>query len=103
MTIQFDEKGKFYTKIISKYSVYSTIQTTTDRIEGNVYVKRGERLIDELRNCGQFIAVTDAKIIDTQGEIIFSADFLSLNADQIIWIIPEEDVEDEFSNDGGQS
>lgn len=102
MTIQFDEKGKIYTKIISKYSVYSTIQTTTHRIEGNIYVKRGERLIDELISSGQFIAVTDAKIINSQGEIQFTTDFLSLNADQIIWIIPHEEIEGEFSDDGGQ-
>jgi hypothetical protein len=101
MTIQFDEKGKIYTKIISKYSVYSTIQTTTHRIEGNIYVKRGERLIDELISSGQFIAVTDAKIIGTQGEILFTADFLSLNADQIIWIIPDEEFEAELADEGG--
>jgi len=100
MTIQFDEKGKIYTKIISKYSVYSTIQTTTHRIEGNIYVKRGERLIDELLSGGQFIAVTDAKIISPHGEILVTADFLSLNTDQIIWIIPEDEIEDELSNDG---
>ena len=103
MTMQFDEKGKFYTKIISKYSVYSTIQTTNHRIEGNIYVKQGERVLDELKSCGQFIAVTDAKIFHPQGEILFNADFLSVNADQIIWIIPQEDMDGEFSNSGGQS
>jgi hypothetical protein len=103
MTIQFDDKGKFYTKIISKYSVHSTIQTTSHRIEGNIYVKQGERVLDELTSCGQFIAVTDASIYHPQGEILYNADFLTLNADHIIWIIPQEDTEDEFSNSGGQS
>ena len=100
MNLQFDEKGKIFTKIISKYSVYSTIQTTTHRIEGNIYVKRDERLIDELHSSGQFIAVTDAKIFSPQGELSDTADFLTLNTNQIIWIIPEDEIEDELSNDG---
>ena len=36
MTIHFDEKGKFYTDVISKNPVPSTIQTSNHKIEGNV-------------------------------------------------------------------
>lgn len=103
MTIQFDEKGKFYTEIVPKDPVQSIIQTTTHRIEGNVYIKRGERLIDELKSSGQFIAITDARISLPQGEILYNPDFLSVNKDHIIWIIPHEDKDNEILNSGGQS
>ena len=103
MTIQYDEKGKFYTKIISKYPVYSTIQTSTHLIEGNIYVKQGERVLDELKSSGKFIPVTDARIINPEGETLFDADFLSINADQIIWIIPKEEMGNEYSDSGGKS
>jgi len=39
MTIHFDDKGKFYTEVISKKPIRSTIQTITHRLEGNIYVK----------------------------------------------------------------
>ena len=70
MTIQFDEKGKFYTDVVAKKTIQSTIQTITNRLEGNLHVKADNRLIDELKISGQFIALTDATIYNPRGEVL---------------------------------
>jgi len=44
MTIEYDEKGKFYTDIISKVAVPVTMQTTDQLIRGFVHVRHGERI-----------------------------------------------------------
>jgi hypothetical protein len=48
MSTHYDEKGKFFTDIISKKDVPVTIQTLHNSIEGIVHIRRGERLKDEL-------------------------------------------------------
>ena len=48
MTIEYDEKGKFYTEVVSKIPTAVVIQTTTHLVRGLVHVRQGERLKDEL-------------------------------------------------------
>ena len=100
MTIQFDEKGKFYTDVVAKKTVQSTIQTITNRLEGNLHVKADNRLIDELKISGQFIALTDATIYNPRGEVLIKANFVTVNRDQIIWIVPQEEVDNAPSESG---
>ena len=69
MNIEFDEKGKFFTDIVSKTSVPVLIQTMTHRIHGNVYITRGQRLKDELNLDEAFLAITDATVFTSAGEI----------------------------------
>jgi hypothetical protein len=102
MTIHFDEKGKFYTDVISKNPVPSTIQTSNHKIEGNVYQRDGWRLIDELQSSGQFIAVTDATVFDLNGEIIYQTGFMTINRDHIHWIVPHDNSSKNESTKGGQ-
>lgn len=93
MPIQdFDEKGKIFTNIVPKTPVAATIQTSTHRIHGEVYIKPDERLKDELNHSEQFIAVTNAQIFNEQGEVAYDSEFLTLNKDQIIWLIPDHDL-----------
>jgi hypothetical protein len=103
MSIHYDEKGKFYTEIVSKDPRAVIIQTLTNRIRGTVYVRRGERLIDELRDGDRFMAVTDAILYDLKGTLLMKSDFMSINRDQIVWIAPEEEVHNEPSQEGGQT
>jgi hypothetical protein len=62
MVIEYDEKGKFYTDIITKDMILSHIQTHTHQIRGNVHVRKGDRLSDEINNANVFLAVTNAEI-----------------------------------------
>lgn len=88
MTIHYDEKGKFFTDIISKKSVPVIIMTSTNRIEGNVHVRRGERLSDELDRDIKFLAVTEGKIFNSDNELIYSTSFLSVAKANVAWIFP---------------
>lgn len=97
MTIEYDEKGKFYTDIVTKISIPSILQTTTHLIRGNVYVRQGERLKDQLESGEHFTAVTDAKVYDAAGNIVFSGPFLAVRRDQIVWVMPVD-----MNNDGNK-
>jgi len=92
MIRDFDEKGKIFTNIVQKTPIPATIQTLTHRIHGEVYMKPDERLKDELNRSDQFLAVTNASILNEQGEVSFSCKFLTLNKNQIVWLIPDRDM-----------
>ncbi len=93
MVTQFDEKGKFFTRVITKRPVNVVIQTPTHRIQGQVHVRPDERLKDELDQTGAFLAVTEATVYDVSGEqVILCTHFLALQVQQIIWITPLEEL-----------
>jgi hypothetical protein len=91
MGIEFDDKGKFYTEIISKVTVPAMIQTTQQRIQGLVHIRPNGRFKDEMDTDEPFLAVTAAKVFDQAGEVLFEADFISVRRSQIVWVIPMED------------
>lgn len=99
MTVEYDEKGKFYTNVISKVAVPCVLQTTTHLIKGLVHVRKGERLKDELENTEHFIAVTSASVYDADGKVIFRGPFLAVRSRQIVWIMPVD--EDADMGEGG--
>jgi hypothetical protein len=92
MPTQFDEKGKIFTNIISKKPIEVTIQTLSHRIHGEIYVRPDERIKDELDRSEQFLAVTNAIVYGPQNEELYHSDFLTLNLNHIIWLIPDDEV-----------
>ena len=90
MSIEYDEKGKFFTDIISKIPVYAVVQTTSQLIRGKVHIREGERLKDELDREEAFLAMTDASILGTDGQVAFDAPFLAVRRSQIVWVLPNE-------------
>ena len=88
MTKHTDHKGKYYTDKVTKESIVATIQTLTVRIEGKVHIQTQQRLKDELNRDDQFIAVTDAVVTNTRGEVVYRSDFLTVNRDHIVWLSP---------------
>lgn len=95
MTIEFDEKGKFFTDVVAKFSVHASIQTTNQLVRGTIHVRQGERLKDELDRNEVFLAVTDVTILGLEGQVVFQAPFLAVRRSQIVWVLPEKD---EFIN-----
>ncbi len=93
MNAQFDEKGKIFTNVISKDPVPVTIQTSTHRIHGELYVRPGERLKDELNSADQFLAVTNATVYDAECHEIYHCNFLTLSLGQIVWLIPNSELD----------
>jgi hypothetical protein len=101
MVIRYDEKGKFFTDLVSKDQVEVIIQTSLCRIIGQIYVRAGLRLKDEINNADKFIAITAARIFDHQGVEILATQFLSVNRDQIIWVLPAKEVMASPVEEGG--
>ena len=92
MTVEFNDRGKYFTDIISKVAVSAVIQTTTHRIEGFIHVRLDGRVKDELDRPELFLAVTDAKVFSTDGAVLYEAHFMTIARAQIVWIIPSDDT-----------
>jgi hypothetical protein len=95
MTIEYDDKGKFYTDIISKSTVNATIQTTTHLLRGNIHVRRDQRIKDELDLKENFLAITDVNVLGSDGKVLFQTAFLAVNRAHIIWVLPEQNSHEE--------
>ena len=89
MTIEYDEKGKIFTDIVSKIAVYATVQTTTHLMRGHIHVRRDQRIKDELDRDKSFLAMTDVSVLNSDGQPLFQAPFLAVQRTQIVWVIPE--------------
>ena len=89
MTIEYDDKGKIFTDIVSKIAVYATIQTTMHMMRGRIHVRRDQRVIDELDVNENFIAITDVTVLGADGQTLFQAPFLAVRRSHIVWVIPE--------------
>ena len=98
MTIEYDDKGKFYTDIVKKLPVPVVIQTATHLVRGLVHVREGERLKNELEHDELFLAVTLASIYGTGDSLLFTAPFMAVQRAQIIWIMPvDEETQKDLS------
>ena len=95
MSTHYDEKGKFFTDIISKKNIPVKLQTTTHYMEGVVHIRRGERLKDELNDSEPFLAVTDCVIFRDPEKELYRLEFIAVNRVNIVWIAPinGEDLE----------
>jgi hypothetical protein len=102
MTLTYDEKGKIFTDIIPKESIPVIIQTVKHQIHGYFHARMDNRLKDELNREQeeQFMAITDAIVLDDKGRELHRADFLALNRNNIIWLIPKQKEEDIKGDEG---
>jgi len=91
VTIEFDDKGKFYTDLIKKNAVSAIIMTSTHNVNGIIHVRPDQRIKDELDLHENFLAVTDATVYTVQGELVYRSRFIAIQRSQIIWVIPEID------------
>jgi len=97
MSIEYDEKGKFFTDVISKEMIRSDIQTMTHHIRGYVHVRKGGRLSDEINQPNLFLPVTGAEIYGPDGERLYTCDFIAVNREHIVWLMPIEENKDNES------
>ena len=95
MTIEYDEKGKIFTEVISKIPIQATVQTTTHLLRGQLHVRRNQRIKDELDANENFIALTDVSVLGPDGQTLFQAPFMAVRRSHIIWVIPEQDKTEE--------
>jgi len=97
MSIEYDEKGKIFTEIVSKVPVVATIQTTTHLMRGKLHVRRDQRIKDELDMNENFLALTDVSVLGPDGQTLFQAPFMAVRRSHIIWVIPDQDKSEKGS------
>jgi len=90
MSIEYDEKGKIFTDIVSKIAIHATVQTTTHMMRGRIHVRRDQRIIDELDLNENFLALTDVSVLGPDGQTLFQSPFLAVRRTHIVWVIPEQ-------------
>ncbi len=95
MTIEYDDKGKIFTDIVSKVAIQATVQTTTHLIRGYLHVRRDQRIKDELDINENFLALTDVSVLGPDGQTLFQAPFLAVRRSHIVWVLPEQDKREE--------
>ena len=69
--------------------------TYSYKIKGKVFTPPGSRLSDYISSVGQkkYIPMTDVLVTDIFGNEICKSKFIELNKDEIIFLVPEEDLE----------
>ena len=92
MTIEFDQKGKYYTDFITKDAISARIQTSTHLIEGQIHVQHEHRLKDEMDRDEPFLAITNATVFTNEGQVFFQTQFIAIKRKQIIWVTALDDV-----------
>jgi hypothetical protein len=95
MSIEYDEKGKIFTDVVSKTAIHATVQTTTHMLQGYIHVRRDQRIKDELDRDEDFLAVTDVSVLGANGQSLFQTPVLAVRRAHIVWVIPEEKTAEE--------
>ena len=95
MTIEYDDKGKIFTDVVSKVAIPAIVQTTQHLIRGNVHVRHDERLKDELDRDELFLAITEAVVLGTNGSELHRSKFLAVRRAQIVWVMPADGSNEE--------
>jgi len=63
--------------------------TTTYRLEGEMHVVPGGRLLDEINKERDFIPITNATVYDVTGETpLDTLDFIAINKNLIVMVAP---------------
>lgn len=97
MSIDFDDKGKIFTDVISKVPVPAIVQTTEHLIRGDIHIRQNDRLKDELDRDELFLAITNAKVMGAGDQVLYESRFLAVRRNQIVWVMPANG-----SDEGGQ-
>lgn len=91
MNVRVDSKGKIFTDIVHKERVPVLIQTLSNLIHGDIFLRPDQRIKDELNNNQEkFIAVTEAEILGPAGEVLYRSPFLTVNKEHVIWVRPDD-------------
>lgn len=97
MFTSFEDKGKIFTNIVTKKPVEVLIQTTLHQVRGYVHVRPDDRIKDEINQNERFLAVTDATVYSMNGEVLHTMEFLAVNREQIVWMVPKSEADTEGS------
>ena len=69
------------------------ILTERYKIRGEIALIPGARLTDFVVDMRHFLAVADAEVLTHDGQLVFSASFVSVHRDHIEIIVPSEAID----------
>jgi hypothetical protein len=101
MATQIEGQEEVSFQYISKKPTPVFIQTSNHRLHGDVHVGLGKRLKDELDGGLKFVPVTNVVVYGEDGEVLYRTHFLLINRDQLVWILPDEDLLSDENQFGG--
>jgi len=74
---------------VTKEKIPVVLLTTTHRMEGELHVIPGGRLLDEINKNTDFLPITNVTVYDLDGETpLDTVDFLAVNKNQIVFLTP---------------
>ena len=97
--LKFHQVTAAFSDKIPKVTTKAVIQTLSEVIIGDLHLRPRLRLLDELISGEQFLAITNAVVYDKSGRVRFKAKFLTINRDQIVLVIPWDDMEGKQDTD----
>ncbi|HXE73104.1 MAG TPA: hypothetical protein VNO81_10625 [Candidatus Nitrosotenuis sp.] len=71
-----------------KEKVNVILLTTTFRLEGEMHVVPGGRLLDEINKERDFIPLTNATVYDPSGTPLDTLDFIAVNKNLVVMVAP---------------
>lgn len=71
-----------------KERIHVILLTTTYRLEGEMHVVPGGRLLDEINKERDFIPITNATVYDNSGETLDTLDFIAVNKNLVVMVAP---------------
>jgi hypothetical protein len=88
----FEEQTSEFPGIMDELVDKSEVLIFTDsyRIRGKIALVPGARLTDYIVEANLFIAVTEVKVTDKEGKLLFKTPFLNVHRDHIELILPAE-------------
>ena len=99
MEFRVDPNGKVFTDHVRKETVPCILQTITHRIRGHIFKLPENRIKDDFNDATEgFIAVTQAEVLDLNDHAIAQAEFLMVNKDHVVWVLPAEPLPADSSN-----
>jgi hypothetical protein len=89
--MSYDPRSSRNMEFVRKDQVRVLIQTTSAMIQGFIYLRPGRRVVDELNHGDVYLAVTEARVFDSNGEVLQGSHFLTVNRAHIVWVRPDEE------------
>jgi hypothetical protein len=92
MSLEFDDKGKIFTDVVSKVAIPALVQTTEHLLSGKMHIRLNERVKDELDRDELFLAMTEVSVLGGDGKALYQAPFLAVRRAQIVWVMPIDET-----------
>jgi len=92
MSTPFGEREMFFSTIISKEAISVTLQTPLNLIKGQIHIQPGERLKDSINQAEPFMAITNAIVLNLEGDELYRSEFVAVNRANVIWLLPDDKI-----------